>query len=311
MFHHFIHAPVVVVGVVVEETKLFDAGLERERNGIVHAAVPPAGVLLVFRPVVLRVEDEHVGVAHKINHRAVITAGARFGVGKKGDESIGRKQPVADADAGMIRALRAHEHGADGEVEVLEFLDFDVARQLVKRHGKVGAFHLAGERGDETLARAFAAENPQAAAGIVNRPEERQALDVIPMRVREEQRQVQRLFFEFLEQRLSQRPQTGAGIEDDNVIAVADFDAGGVAAIALGRRPGRGDGAAYTPEFYASASVDGTILARLERKTNRKKGRLNSLPSLGSWRNRAFTCLRCVSSEGWWVGRDSNPRPMP
>ena len=125
----------------------------------------------------------------------------------------------------MVRALRAHEHGADGEVEVLEFLDVNVARQLVERHGEIGAFHLAGERGDEALARAFAAENPQMAARIVDRSEERQALDVVPVCVGQEQREVQRLVFEFVEQRLSEPAQTGAGIQDDDLVAVAHFDA--------------------------------------------------------------------------------------
>ena len=183
--------------------------LERERDGIIHAAVTPAGVLLVFRAVVLRVENQYVGVAHKINHLAVVATGARFGVWKKGDKAVGRKEPVADADTGVVGKLRAHEHGADGKVEVLEFLDLDVAGQLVERHGKVGAFHLrAGERGDEVLARAFASKvSPwgRRQARIVNRPEERQSLDVIPMRVREEQRKVQRPVFEFLQQRLPQR----------------------------------------------------------------------------------------------------------
>jgi len=165
---------------------VLDAGCERERHGIIHASVPPAGVFFVFRFVVLRVEDEHVGVTHKINHRAVI--GVRFGVGKKGDEAVGRKKPVADADARMIGAVRPHEHGTDGKIKILELLDFDVAGQLVEWHGKVGAFHLAGECGDKALAGAFAAENPQAAERIVNRPEERQALNVVPVRVREEQR---------------------------------------------------------------------------------------------------------------------------
>jgi hypothetical protein len=270
VFHQFIHALVVVVGVVVEETKLFDAGLERERDGIVHTTVSPAGMLLVFRPVVLRVEDEHVSVAHKVNHFVVVATGARFGVGKKGDEAVGRKQPVADTDARMVRALRTHEHGADGEVEVLEFLDFDVAGQFVERHGKVGAFHLAGERGDESLARAFAAKNPQLAARIVNRPEKRQSLNVIPMCVCEEQRKIQRLAFELLEQRLPQRAQAGSRVEDDDVVTAADFDARGVAAIAHGCRARRGNGAAHAPEFYASASFDGITLARLERNTNRK-----------------------------------------
>ena len=100
----------------------------------------------------------------------------------------------------MMRALRPHLHGADFEIEFFEFLNFDVAGQFVERHGEVGAFHLAGEHADQALARAFAAQNPQPAARMINRPEERQALNMVPMRVREEQGQVERLVFEFRQQ---------------------------------------------------------------------------------------------------------------
>jgi hypothetical protein len=259
VFDDFIHATVVVVGVMVEKDEFLHAGLERHGDGIVHATVSPANVLFEFGAVVLRVEDEDIGVAHEVNHRLVVKP--RFGVGKEGDDAIGRKEPVTDADAGVVGAVGAHENGTDGEVEVLEFFDVNVAGQFVEGDGKVGAFHLAGERGDEALAGAFAAENPQAAARIVDRPEERQALDVVPVRVGEEQREIERMTFEFLEQGLAQFSQAGAGIKDDEVVAVADFDAGGVAAIAHGARSGRGDGTADAPEFYASASIDGHILA--------------------------------------------------
>ncbi len=154
---------VVVVRVVVEQGKLFDAGLQRERDGIVHTTMPPAEVLQVFLGIVLRVENQQIRVAHKIDHFPVLAAGARFGVGEKGDQAVGRKQPVADTNARMISAQRAHAHRADVEVEVLEFLDFDVAGQLVERHGEIGAFHLAGQGIDQTLARAFATQNPEPA----------------------------------------------------------------------------------------------------------------------------------------------------
>jgi len=64
----------------------------------------------------------------------------------------------------MIGAHRPHAHRADVEVEILELLDFDVAWQFVERHGKVGAFHLAGQCIDQAFARAFATQNPQPAA---------------------------------------------------------------------------------------------------------------------------------------------------
>src|ERR1035437_4777634 len=44
---------VVVVRVVVEQGKLFDPGLQGERDRVVHATVPPADVLLVFLGIVL------------------------------------------------------------------------------------------------------------------------------------------------------------------------------------------------------------------------------------------------------------------
>ena len=120
--------------------------------------------------------------------------------GKKHDQAVGRKQPVADAHAGMIGALRAHADGAEVEIEVLQFLDFDVAGQPGKGHGEIGAFHLAGQGVDEPLARAFAAENAQPAALVVDRREKRQSLDVIPVRVGDEQGEVQPPALEFLQQ---------------------------------------------------------------------------------------------------------------
>ena len=93
---------------------------------------------------------------------------------------------------------------------------------------------------------------------------------MIPVRVGEEQREIERMTFEFLEQGFAQFPQAGTGVQDDEVAAVTDFDAGGIAAIAHGARAGRGDGTADAPEFYASASVDGHILAGPRRNTNWK-----------------------------------------
>ncbi len=164
VFDQDVNAFVVVVGVVVKQTKLFDPGLQRERDRIVHTTVPPAAMLPVFGGIVLRIENEHVRIADKFDHFAVVAAGARLGVGEKGDQTVGRRQPVADAQARMIRAQRLHTHRADVEIEILEFLNFDVARQFVERDGKVGTFHLAGQSIDQAFSRALATQNPQPAA---------------------------------------------------------------------------------------------------------------------------------------------------
>ena len=66
MRDHEFDLVVVVVGVVVEKKELFDFGFERQRHGVVHAAVAPADVLLVFLAIVLRVHDQHIGAAQKV-----------------------------------------------------------------------------------------------------------------------------------------------------------------------------------------------------------------------------------------------------
>jgi hypothetical protein len=137
--------------------------------------------------------------------------------------------------------------------------------------------------------------------------------------VREEQREVERLFLKFLEQRLAQPAQTGAGVEDDDVVAVAKFDAGGVAAVADGGCPRRRDGAAHTPECYDSARFDGNTLAQAVKEGNGKSRGPNNLSGRGSKTKGPVPpavalgggpVLPCPNEE-WWVGRDSNPRPMP
>ena len=171
----------------------------------------------------------------------------------------------------MVGALGAHEHGADVKIEVFEFFDFDVAGQFIEGNGEISAFHLAGEGGDESFARAFATEDAQTALGVVNRTKERQSLNMIPMGMREEQGQVERFVFEFLEQGLAEGAQAGAGIEDDDFIAVAVFHAGGIAAVTHGGFTGRGDGAAHTPELDGGSRFDGVTLIRAGGKLKSEK----------------------------------------
>ena len=268
--HKGIQPAVVVVGVVVEEDEFFHAGLEGERHGVIHAAVAPAGVGLVFGAVVLGIQNQNIGALDEINHVAVIAARTRFGVGKETDDAIGRRQSVADGEAGMVGAVRADERGADGEIKIAQFFDLDVAGQFRERHGEIGAFHLAGEGGFQTFARAFAAENAQAAAGFVNRGKERQALDVIPVGVGNEEREVERLGLEFAKQRDAELAQAGAGVEDDDVFAAADFNAGGVAAITDGSPPRRGNRAANAPKLDARRGFDGETLAQVGEKMKLK-----------------------------------------
>jgi hypothetical protein len=86
------------------------------------------------------------------------------------------------------------------------------------------------------------------------------------MRVRNEQGEVERFAFEFGREREAEFAQAGAAVENNDVVAVADFNAGGVAAVADGGRSGRGNGAANTPEFDVRAVLDEPTLTQLGKK---------------------------------------------
>ena len=86
----------------------------------------------------------------------------------------------------------------------------------------------------------------------------------------QQQRKVERLVFEFRQQRAPKGSQSRPGVENDDVIAGPDFHAGRVASKMHRLRSRRRDRAAHAPEFYISGVVDGTILIQPLGKTNCK-----------------------------------------
>ena len=72
---HFGNLGVVMIGIVVKEEKLFDSGKQRQCDDVVHAAVTPADVGLIFSVVVLGIDDEHIGVLEELDDLLVLFAG--------------------------------------------------------------------------------------------------------------------------------------------------------------------------------------------------------------------------------------------
>jgi len=240
----------------VKEHQFFHARPERQRHGIIHTTVPPTPVPFIFGAVVLRIQNQHVGIANKIKHIAVIAAPAHFRVREKNNDALRSKQPVTHRDAGMVGALGADEKAADGKIEIGQLLDVNVAGELRKRNRKISTFHLARERGDDAFSRALTTEDAQPATGFINRRKKWQPLNMIPVRVREQQGKIERAPFEFHKQRPTELAQSRAGIQDNNLAAATDFHASGVATITHRARPRRGNRAANTPEFDVRGGFD-------------------------------------------------------
>src|SRR5581483_8306100 len=108
--------------------------------------------------------------------------------------------------------------------------------------------HLPGHRLFQTLLESERRVDVQLGARDERGHEEWKALDVVPVRVADEEMQTQRLG-KRLQQMEAELAGTGAAVEhDDRSVRRAKLDARGVAAVARGALTRRGDRAACTPE---------------------------------------------------------------
>jgi len=155
----------------------------------------------------------------------------RFVIRKVSERTLSSEKPVAHANTGMVGEAGFDTDTADRKLHLLQLFDLKVCGQFAERNRKERVFHLAGKHGAQAMPRAFITENTQAVLRFVNRLKKRQALNVIPMRVRQQHRQVQWLFFEFLHQLFAQKAKTCAGVQNDQFTLRADFYTGGVAAV--------------------------------------------------------------------------------
>ena len=89
---------------------------------------------------------------------------------------------------------------------------------------------------------------------VVERAEERDALDVVPVKVRNENVGANGFAFGFALELLSEAAQSGAAIEDVEVFARENFDAGGVATVTQIVGLGSRRGSAYAPELDTHTS---------------------------------------------------------
>ena len=274
---HAVDFGVVVLGIVMEEEEAFDFGFKGEFDDVIDAAVAPAAVFGIFFAGVLGIHNENIDAFDEFGDFAVLVAGVfefggvaaaavlgivamtemRFVVGEESNGAAGSGEPITDADAGMIGHAGGDLDGADVEVGFFKFFDFDVGGDFFQSNGKEWAFHLAGENVCEAVARSFVTEYAKMVLFLVDGKKKWKALDMIPMGVREKQCNFHGGVVELGKELPTEGAQTGATVENDDLVIGADFDAGSVAAVADGSWARSRDGAADTPEFEGRRSFAG------------------------------------------------------
>src|SRR5438445_4114180 len=149
----------------------------------------------------------------------------------------------------MLQKFCVDPHFADRKLHFFEFLDLDRSRQIAPAHRKKWDLHLRGQNGGQPSARALVSQNADRVFGFVSREKKRQALDMVPVRVSEQQCQIDRCGSEFVFQGKAQLANSGAGVEHDNFAIRANLDTGGVSTVTDCRWAGNGNRSAHSPEF--------------------------------------------------------------
>ena len=123
----------------------------------------------------------------------------------------------------------------------MKILKNHVARELLHGDGEIGAVHLGFQDSCKMAPGLFSPDDSKMILFLVSRGEKREALDVIPMGMRDQEAEIERRPLEFLGQGASKESNAGPRIEHDDFSIRAYFDARGVAADESRGGPGGGD----------------------------------------------------------------------
>jgi len=140
-------------------------------------------------------------------------------------------------------------HVVDGEGTLHKGLEGDLGGELEEGHGEVLAVHLPE---DQVLERrdAVAAVKGDLVSRQIGHVKKREALDVVPVRMADEDVILARASGEFMQQRGAQLAHARPGVEDEDGVPAPHLDTGSVPAVFHEVFPRRGDGAAGAPEFH-------------------------------------------------------------
>src|SRR4029453_4721171 len=158
-FYHRVYHLVLVTRIMVKQQKRLNLRFERERNRAGDRTVSPADVRRVFLIGVLRVENQNVAAAQKLNQRSVLvrrnfsglfrtqllSAGGvekkfiRLGMGKKKKGPATGENAVTSADAGMIHERGVNVQFSERKLHLVQFVNVLFCGGLTIRIGKNGS----------------------------------------------------------------------------------------------------------------------------------------------------------------------------
>src|SRR5216683_192908 len=234
--HDLVDYNVGVVGIVVEEHKLFRAAFHDDIDRLAPVAVAPATFFgSIFFRQVLGVVDQHIRSLGQLADALIEGCVPRFIVSGVNQHAIFGFHPEAHA---ALRVIEPRGLNLDSVFQV-QPATIDVVKLLLRLHlaeidGEVGGGHLLVHYLLQAADAARAMKKKLAVGTVIQWTKEWNALDVVPVKVRNEDvsGQGELLLSKFVLQLLPQNAKAGATIKNVKLFADAHLDAGGIAAIA-------------------------------------------------------------------------------
>ncbi len=246
----------------MEERQSPSAGGPRDVGRVLHGGMPPALLLAVLLLRVLGVVDDQVGAAHErdvpLIAGVIVPAGRRgperLVIGGVGDAGASARDAVGDGRRRVVQVLGLDQHATDAEEALVELGEVDARAQIAQLHREVRVLHLPGHRLFQAALEAEGGVDVQLGPGHEGGDEEGKALDVIPVRVTDEEVEAGRLGH--LGEMQAEAAGAGATVEhDQRAVGSTDFHTRRITTVTRRLFPGRGNRPSGAPEPYVHVTL--------------------------------------------------------
>src|SRR5208337_1905944 len=223
-----------VVGIVVEEDEFLRAALHYHVDGFAPVTVSPAAAVgFVFLGKILCIVDEHVRAFSQFADSFVEVGIAGLVVGGVDEDSVFGFEAEAHASLRMVEPRGLHLDAVfKRDASTLDVAKIAARFHLADIHREIGRGHLIGQDLFEAAHPAGALEEEAALRICIQRAEEWHALNMVPMKVRNEDVRGKGAVAELALQLLTEHAESGAAVKDVDAVTESHFNAGGVAPIA-------------------------------------------------------------------------------
>src|SRR6266498_1646555 len=190
-FHDTVYGIIISEGIMMGQRNPLRSRMLPNSYRIFHGTMPPANLGRVLFGSVLRIMDEKIRSLKEVSVPAILPCDftlARCECSRIGFVVTGIHercpvdlQPIPQRERRMVEVTGRDPDIVDVESTLDKIMVVDRGSKLIERDGEICVLHLPGQCFAQGLAKAFRAVNIPFVTGRENRSEERQALDMIPM----------------------------------------------------------------------------------------------------------------------------------